>query len=158
MNNGSGIRATLWLPGCSHNCPGCHNAWTADYNQGKEFGKNELNELIEFLNKDYVAGLTLSGGDPLDQSDEVLNELYALIYLLRNSVKRDFDVWIYSGYYKEELTREAQLKVLSICDILVDGPFILEQRNITLPFRGSNNQRIWGLHINEIIPDIEFQV
>lgn len=154
--NGKGVRITLWLPGCTHKCPGCHNAWTADYNQGKDFDAEAYNKLVSYLNKDYVDGLTISGGDPLDQTDEVLKSLYELIVLLKANVKSTFNVWIYSGYYKEDLNREWQKKVLEVCDVLVDGPYIQEKRNIMLPFRGSENQHIWDLKTNTIIEDKNF--
>lgn len=149
--NGNGVRVTLWLPGCTHKCPGCHNAWTADYNQGQIFGDEEFDKLVDFLNKDYIEGLTISGGDPLDQSDEILTELKELIVNLRKTVKREFNVWIYSGYYKEDLIRDSQKDVLNVCNVLVDGPYEQSKRNIMLPFRGSSNQRIWDLKTNKII-------
>lgn len=155
--NGNGVRVTLWLPGCTHKCPGCHNAWTADFNQGKDFDTEAYNKLVDILNKPYVDGLTISGGDPLDQSDEVLENLYKIIVFLKVDVKKEFNIWIYSGYYKEDLIRDCQKKVLEYCDVLVDGPYIQEKRNIMLPFRGSENQRIWDLKNNEIINDDRFK-
>lgn len=155
--NGNGVRVTLWLPGCTHKCPGCHNAWTADFNQGKDFDTEAYNKLVNILNKPYVDGLTISGGDPLDQSNEVLENLYKIIVFLKADVKKKFNIWIYSGYYKEDLIRQSQKKILEYCDILVDGPYIQEKRNIMLPFRGSENQRIWDLKNNEIINDERFK-
>lgn len=155
--NGNGVRVTLWLPGCTHKCPGCHNSWTADFNQGKDFDIESYNKLVDILNKSYVDGLTISGGDPLDQSDEVLGELHKIIVFLKADVKKNFNIWIYSGYYKEDLIRESQKKILEVCDVLVDGPYIQEKRNIMLPFRGSENQRIWDLKNNEIINDERFK-
>lgn len=155
--NGNGVRVTLWLPGCTHKCSGCHNAWTADFNQGKDFDTEAYNKLVDILNKPYVDGLTISGGDPLDQSDEVLENLYKIIVFLKADVKKEFNIWIYSGYYKEDLIRDYQKKVLEYCDVLVDGPYIQEKRNIMLPFRGSENQRIWDLKNNEIINDDRFK-
>lgn len=155
--NGNGVRVTLWLPGCTHKCPGCHNAWTADFNQGKELDTEAYNKLVDILNKPFVDGLTISGGDPLDQSDEVLENLYKIIVFLKADVKKEFNIWIYSGYYKEDLIRDSQKKILEYCDVLVDGPYIQEKRNIMLPFRGSENQRIWDLKNNEIINDDRFK-
>lgn len=154
LANGNGCRITLWLPGCSHNCPGCHNEWTHKYNQGKDFNKEEFDKLVNFLNKDYVDGLTLSGGDPLDQSDEILDELYQLLQNLKQTVDKEFNIWIYTGYYKRELVRESQQKILNICDYLVDGPYIEKFRNIMLPFRGSSNQHIWDLKSDCIADEV----
>lgn len=156
LANGNGVRVTLWIPGCTHKCPGCHNSWTADYNQGKFLGKEEFDKLVNILNNEYVDGLTISGGDPLDQSDEVLMDIKDLIVELRNNVKRNFNIWIYSGYYKEDLIRPWQKRVLEVCDVLVDGPYEQKNRNIMLPFRGSSNQHIWDLHTNSIINDKNF--
>ena len=78
INNGNGVRVTLWVSGCTHKCKGCHNAWTWNYNQGKIFGKDSdeiLNKLSNWLSRDYVDGLTISGGDPLDQDKNTLFEL-----------------------------------------------------------------------------------
>ena len=75
IENGPGCRVTLWIPGCTHKCPGCHNAWTADYNQGKVFDEDAYNELKSILDKPYIKGLTISGGDPMDQDDQTLIDL-----------------------------------------------------------------------------------
>lgn len=140
VNNGDGCRITLWLPGCTHKCPGCHNAHTHDYNQGFKFNESTFEELVERLNKPYIQGLTISGGDPLDQSNEVLDDLYSLLYRLRNRLPGK-DVWLYTGFYIDKLGPK-QIDVVDMCDVVVDGPFIESQRDISLPFRGSENQTI----------------
>lgn len=142
INNGPGCRVTLWLPGCTHKCKGCHNKQLAEYNQGRKFTNDTLDKLGDILSKDYISGITISGGDPLDQSDEILLEIRSLT----KWVKRKFNksVWIYTGYYIGDLNKQ-QLKTLKYCDFLVDGPFILDKRDVTLPFRGSENQRIINL-------------
>lgn len=156
MNNGNGCRVTLWLPGCSHKCQGCHNAWTANYNQGYEFTNETLDKLFSILSRKEICGLTLSGGDPLDQSDKMLQEIYLLLKKIKNKFPEK-DIWIYTGYYISDLTREYQKMILSLSDVLVDGPYDYTKRNIMLPFRGSFNQRIWDLKRNEIIPDETFK-
>ena len=144
INNGNGIRVTLWVAGCTHKCKGCHNSWTWDYNQGKGLIENQdeiLNKLSDWLKRDYVDGLTISGGDPLDQDKNALFELKQII----NWVKMNFPsktIWIYTGYTHEELN-EYQLAVIENIDVLVDGPYKEELRDIAhCPFRGSTNQRI----------------
>lgn len=142
INNGPGCRVTLWLPGCTHKCKGCHNKWLADYELGSKFTNDTLEELGEILSKDYISGLTISGGDPLDQSDEILQELMSLMKWVKCNFNKS--VWVYTGYYIYELNKQ-QLKTLKYCDVLVDGPFLIDERDITLPFRGSKNQRIINL-------------
>ena len=144
INNGNGVRVTLWVSGCTHKCKGCHNSWTWNYNQGKIFAEDSdeiLNKLSNWLSRDYVDGLTISGGDPLDQDKNTLFELKQIV----NWVKTNFPsktIWIYTGYTYEELN-EYQLAVIENIDVLVDGPYKEELRDIAhCPFRGSTNQRI----------------
>ena len=141
VNNGTGFRVTLWVAGCSHHCRGCHNPESLDYNQGKSL-REVRKDLFDRLNKSYIQGLTLSGGDPLAQSRKSLLELY---FLLRR-IKKKFpnkDIWIYSGYTHEEILQDKFKKlVLSQCDVLVDGLYKYALRDTSLPFRGSSNQRI----------------
>ena len=141
VNNGTGFRVTLWIAGCSHHCRGCHNPESWDYNQGKSL-REVRKDLFDRLDKSYIQGLTLSGGDPLAQSRKSLLELY---FLLRR-IKKKFpnkDIWIYSGYTHEEILQDKFKKlVLSQCDVLVDGLYKYALRDTSLPFRGSSNQRI----------------
>ena len=141
VNNGTGFRVTLWVAGCSHHCRGCHNPESWDYNQGKSL-REVRKDLFDKLDKSYIQGLTLSGGDPLAQSRKSLLELY---FLLRR-IKKKFpnkDIWIYSGYTHEEILQDKFKKlVLSQCDVLVDGLYRYVLRDTSLPFRGSSNQRI----------------
>ena len=139
INNGLGVRCTLWIAGCTHHCEHCHNSWTWPYNQGKPLSQS-LNEIRAFLNKSYIKGLTVSGGDPLDQDSESLNELYDLLSIIKTEYP-DKDIWIYTGFYYDDLN-DAQLHVLQMCDVLIDGPYINDERDTTLPFRGSRNQNI----------------
>lgn len=144
INNGLGCRVTLWIPGCTHKCPGCHNKWTHKYNQGYTLGPISECKIYDWLNKSYIKGLTISGGDPLDQIDEDLNDLKDFLKRFRESYGDSKDVWVYTGYKIEDLD-EKQLEVLKYCDVLVDGKYIQELRDVTLPFRGSSNQRIINL-------------
>lgn len=144
VNNGEGCRVTLWISGCKHNCKGCHNPHTHDYNTGEVFTEDTYNKLSDILSKPYIKGLTLSGGDPLCQLPPTLLQLHNLVKRIKDEFP-DKDIWIYTGYYKENL-KPLQLEILKYCDILVDGPYIEELRDITLPFRGSSNQRIHRLN------------
>lgn len=146
IENGPGCRVTLWIPGCTHKCPGCHNTWTADYNQGHEFDEDAYNELKSILDKPYIKGLTISGGDPMDQDDQTLIDLIQLCFEIGLEYPTK-DIWLYTGYYKEDLKGE-QLMLLNYIDVLVDGPFEIDKRDTTLPFRGSTNQRIINITNN----------
>lgn len=151
--NGPGVRVTLWVSGCSLHCKGCHNPQTWDFNAGKLFDEAAKQELFEALNKSYIQGITISGGHPLDPKN--VQDVYKLL----NEVKKHFpqkDIWLYTGYTLNTFNFTSLLKgispecihhntinrVLNICDVVVDGPYIEEQRDITLPFRGSKNQRL----------------
>ena len=149
INNGNGIRITVWIAGCTHKCKGCHNPWTWNYNQGKDFISEQdeiLNKLSDWLSIDYVDGITFSGGDPLDQNITALKELMLLVkWIKRNYPSKT--IWVYTGYVYEELS-EYQKEILELCDVLVDGPYKEELRDIAhCPFRGSTNQRI--LYLNK---------
>lgn len=141
--NGKGCRVTVWCAGCSHHCPGCHNQHTWDYNQGSLLINDDVKQRIyNAASKEYIQGITFSGGDPLDQSHQALTELYMFI----TEFKHDFpekDIWIYSGDYFENLKNSRIVrKILSKCDVLVDGPFMKDLYDPDLSFRGSRNQRI----------------
>lgn len=144
INNGLGCRVTMWLPGCTHNCLNCHNKWTHNYNQGIEFDSSEESKIYELVDKPYIKGLTISGGDPLDQSESILNDLLDFIKRFREKYGNKKDIWVYTGFKIEELN-QSQLNILENCDILVDGRYEENLRDITLPFRGSSNQRIIDL-------------
>lgn len=153
INNGTGIRITLWVAGCKHHCKGCHNQWTWDFNQGKNFIEEQdeiLNKLSNWLSRDYVQGLTISGGDPLCQDGRGLITLLDLIKWVRENFPTK-DIWMYTGYVYEDIINDTELgkicnlkkTILDNIDVLVDGPYKEELRDIAhCPFRGSTNQRI----------------
>ena len=135
--NGSGIRVVLWVSGCTHHCKGCHNPITWDENDGLEFTIKEKQELFNELNKDYIAGITFSGGDPFHPSNrlEVLR--------LAQEIKEKFpnkNIWHYTGYLFEDIL-EWNLNISNI-DIIVDGEFIEKLKDNKLHWIGSSNQRI----------------
>lgn len=136
--DGPGFRYTIFVQGCPHNCPGCHNPQTHDFDGGRLVDTDDLfNECVaDPLNK----GVTFSGGEPFCQAK-------ALYELGKRFKERGLSLWCYSGWTWKELWRQAEMKddvcrLLSITDVLVDGRFILERRTLSLPFRGSENQRI----------------
>lgn len=136
MSDGKGVRVVLWVAGCPHHCKGCHNPESWDETNGQEFTNGTLATLIEALNKPYIQGLTFSGGDPLapcnrDKVKEIAREVKTRL--------PDKDIWLYTGYYFKEVKN---LPVMDYIDYVVDGPFEIERRDITLPFRGSPNQNI----------------
>ena len=140
LSNGLGWRVVLWVSGCSHHCEGCHNQETWDKDSGKPFTEKELRKIIEFLDKPYIKGLTLSGGDPLmiDNRDAILQ----IVKAVKNNCPTK-DIWLYTGYDYEEVK---DLEIMKYVDVIVDGKFILAERDITLPFRGSKNQKIIELN------------
>ena len=134
--NGLGIGNVLWVSGCSHHCPQCHNPQTWDKNAGEEFTGEVLDNLLDKLKRPYIKRLTLSGGDPLflGNRDEITN--------IVRKVKKNFPnikIWCYTGYLWEDVK---DLPCMDFIDVLVDGEFKVELRDITLPFCGSSNQRI----------------
>lgn len=156
--NGQGVRTVLWVSGCSLHCPGCHNPESHNRCAGKPFDEDAKKELFDALSKPYIQGLTLSGGHPLE--DYNLKDIAKLI----NEIKIQFpdkDIWLYTGRILswvdlermhnfcetgmkpiEHKWHNLRYAILHKCDVIVDGPFIQEQRDITLQFRGSTNQRI----------------
>jgi anaerobic ribonucleoside-triphosphate reductase activating protein len=108
-----------------------------------EFTQDDFDGLCQILSKPYIKGLTISGGDPLDQNDEVLIDLCQLVFEIKERFPHK-DIWLYTGYTIEQL-KGIQLDILHYVDVLVDGPFEIDKRDTTLPFRGSSNQRIIDL-------------
>lgn len=144
INNGLGIRATVWFAGCAHHCKGCHNQWTWDYNQGEEWkiGSDKWNELLKIMEKPYMKGITLSGGDPLTQSNDDLDILYESLVKFKE-LYPDKDIWMYTGYYVKDIIGDKHKKqIIDLCDYIVDGPFEIENYDMTLAFKGSSNQHL----------------
>lgn len=148
--NGEGVRVSLFVSGCRIHCKNCFNQQTWNFSFGKEFTEETENEIFQALNHDYISGLTVLGGEPFEQENQqVLADFLA-------HVKEKFpqkNIWCYTGYVydKDILPSDGQKhcefteKMLKSIDILVDGPFIEEEKDITLKFRGSKNQRILNL-------------
>lgn len=143
MLNGDGIRVSLWISGCEHHCNQCQNPQTWDINSGIPFDKLAEDELFEALSKEYVSGITLSGGDPLHENhlEDVLN----IVNKIRISFGYDKTIWLYSGYtWNEVWEQENKLRkeIVGKCDVFVDGRYEEELRNATLKWCGSTNQRV----------------
>ena len=134
--DGQDIRVTLFVSGCSHHCKGCHNPESWNPNNGKEFTEEVKEKLFQLVDRPYIDGLTLSGGDPLFCSNRADIEKLCIEFKERFPNKT---IWLYTGYKYNEIKH---LEILNYIDVLVDGPYIEEQRDITLPFRGSKNQNI----------------
>lgn len=132
--DGEGIRAVIWAQGCSHKCKGCHNPETHAFSAGYVMEVEELYKKIDEL--DLEDGITLTGGDPFFQID-------AFALVAKYAKEKGLNVWCYTGFtFEELLTNPNALKLLKYIDVLVEGRFVLEERSLTLPFRGSKNQRI----------------
>lgn len=137
--DGEGVRVVVFVSGCLHNCKGCHNPASHSFTAGQPFTQELQDEIIAYIQKTpFISGLTLSGGDPMYSAKEIT----PFIERLRKDV-RDISVWIYSGFRFEEILENSEMfDLLKLCDVLVDGEFVLEQRDITLSYKGSRNQRI----------------
>ena len=153
MLNGDGLRVTCWVSGCNMGCFNCYNPQTWDFNSGIPFTDDTMQEILYDLSKPYIKGLTLSGGHPLDphNASKVLEIVKRVKMVFPNK-----GIWIYSGYVWEDIIKDNTLKeILKCTDVLVDGAYVDELRDISLAFRGSSNQRIIDvkktLNSNEVI-------
>lgn len=132
--DGKGIRITVFFQGCPRSCEGCHNPALQPVEGGEEISEEALVDLLLSKLTPLHSGITFSGGEPLMQADA----LFKVVEMVRKK-KPDLDIWVYTGYTFEQIK---DLPVMKVIDVLVDGPFVLAKRDISLPFRGSSNQRI----------------
>ena len=143
--NGVGVRTVLFVSGCTHHCKGCFQPETWSFDFGERYTKETEDEIIESLKPDYVDGITLLGGEPFEPENQ--RELVKLLRRIKKELPKK-TVWSFSGYTYEELTGDSRAvcevtnEMLSMLDVLVDGEFIEAKRNISLRFRGSENQRL----------------
>ena len=137
--DGEGVRVVIFVSGCLHNCKGCHNPTSHNFDNGRKLDDALQNEVIDYIKQTpYISGLTLSGGDPMYSAEEIIS----FVETIKNDIESS-TVWVYSGFKYEDILKDSKmLSLLKICDVLVDGEFILEQRDTTLPYKGSRNQRI----------------
>ena len=147
--NGPGVRVSLFVSGCTHHCPGCFNEEAQDFAHGQPFTHTEEDKILQALAPSYIKGLSLLGGEPFEPD----NQRALLPFLCR--VKETYpqkEIWCYSGYTLDEQLWKASRarcectdEMLSLLDVLVDGPFIEAKKDLNLRFRGSSNQRILNL-------------
>ena len=151
MLNGDGLRTVLWVSGCQQKCFNCQNPQTWDFDSGIPFTDETMQELLDDLSQSYISGITLSGGHPLEPQN--LDTVYKIV----KTVKEKFpnkSIWLYTGYTWEEILEKdksyedlevnsiSPLDIVKYCDVLVDGKYKDDKRDITLAWRGSSNQRV----------------
>lgn len=138
LANGEGIRTSIFVSGCNRHCKGCFNKEAWDFYSGKLFNSEQFFKICNFFKNPYYSGLSILGGEPFDQKD-----CFLLIELCKVAHALEKSVWIWSGYTFEELIKDnKKIELLKECDVLVDGPFVEEQKDLSLKWRGSRNQRI----------------
>ena len=147
--DGLGVRVSLFVSGCTNHCKGCFQSETWDFHYGKPFTEETEKEILDALNHEYIQGFTVLGGEPFEP--ETQRVLVQLLKIIRETYP-DKDIWSYTGFvYDQDLLAgqrkhtEVTDEMLSYIDVLVDGPFVLEKKNIALSFRGSENQRVIDL-------------
>ena len=144
--NGEGVRVSLFVSGCRNHCENCFQPETWDFSHGKEFTQETIDEIIAMLDKSYINGLTILGGEPLEPENQPA--VLELIKRVRGAFE-DKDIWVFTGFTLEELREdscrakaEQTEEILSLIDVLVDGRYVDALRDLTLKFRGSQNQRL----------------
>lgn len=136
MLNGDGLRVVLWVSGCTHCCKGCQNPITWDVNGGVLFDDAAKQEIFEQLDKPYISGITFSGGDPLHSANRM--DVRALMAEIREKYP-DKTIWLYTGDVWENVMHYPMMRYV---DVLVDGEFMIEKRDVKLMWKGSSNQRV----------------
>ena len=141
--NGPGVRVSLFVSGCTHHCPGCFNEVAWDFHYGEPFTEEVMDKIVDMMRPDYIKGLTLLGGEPFEPQNQ-----QGIVQLLRK-VKAQLpqkSIWAFSGYLFDKDITSGRLgdtrEYLSYLDVLVDGPFVEAKKNLSLRFRGSENQRL----------------
>lgn len=143
--NGPGVRVSLFVSGCTHHCKGCFNEVAWDFNYGQPFTSETIQTILDMMKPSYIKGLTLLGGEPFEPQNQG-----PIVELLRQVKKTypDKSIWAFSGYLFEKITSgtlgdwAVTREFLNSLDVLVDGPFVEEKKNLALRFRGSENQRL----------------
>ena len=139
MNNGPGLRVTLFVSGCDHYCNGCQNPETWDTKSGIPFDNTAIEEIFKQLDNDYISGITFSGGDPLNANNRV--EVCSLIHQIRLKYGKSKSIWIYTGYTWEEIVNTLTPVLLGV-DVLIDGMFDKDLADVNYHWAGSTNQRV----------------
>ena len=156
--NGPGVRVTLFVSGCTHHCKGCFNEMTWDFTYGTPFEEDDIEKILKLLKPSYIEGLTLLGGEPMEYTNQ-----QGLLPLLRR-VKKEYPgktIWCYTGYlYDKDILQDFRHKwdetkeILKYLDIIVDGEFVEELKDISLRFKGSSNQRIIDVRRSEEMEEV----
>lgn len=140
ISNGEGVRVSLFVQGCSFHCKNCFNQETWDFNGGKEFTTAEIQKIIELANKDYIAGLSVLGGEPLHNNN--VDEVFHIVATFKEKFPNK-DIWLWTGFKFEDAIKDSKRKfILRDIDVLVDGQFEEDKKDLTLKWRGSSNQRV----------------
>lgn len=134
--NGIGIGTVLWVAGCNHHCPQCHNPQTHDPTAGKLWTDHQLQFVLKTLEPRYITRFTISGGDPLFPANRA--EVGKILSAIKSTYPQK-SIWLYTGYLYDQVK---DLELMRYVDVLVDGPFLISQKSVNLEFRGSANQRI----------------
>lgn len=140
ISNGAFVGVSLFVQGCHFHCKNCFNEETWDFKGGHEWTQESKNKFLELMNKPYIKRVSILGGEPL--ADENVEDVVDLMKTVKEKYP-DKDIWVYSGYTMETIKKRKLNDVLKHADVIVDGRYIEELRDITLKFRGSSNQRIW---------------
>lgn len=135
--NGEGIRVSVWFAGCIHHCKGCHNPSTWKWKQGKPLDTQLINKILDACSKEHIAGMTLTGGDPLFVKN--IDGILALCQAFRDRFKNQKTIWLWTGYKYEDIPFK---EVLPYIDVLIDGKFVEELKDPSLKYRGSSNQKV----------------
>ena len=135
--DGIGVRVGLYVAGCHRHCEGCHNSDAWPFDSGNPFDDRAKTELMDILRHPWIEGISILGGEPLDPENR--DEVFELIFNILQIFEDTKTIWVYTGYTWEEVLH---LPAMWMIDVLVDGPFIADQRDLSLRFRGSRNQRI----------------
>lgn len=143
--NGPGVRTVLWTAGCAHHCQGCHNPETWNPSAGKPWTDADEKAFFDALSKPFIKGVTFSGGDPMHENN--IRTVLNLIQKIRNNYPTK-TIWLYTGYVIDDILAgtdndmKTRADIIRLCDVIVDGRYVAARRNITLPYCGSENQRV----------------
>ena len=163
--NGEGVRVSVFVSGCNHHCKGCFNQCAWDFNYGKEFSEKEEQQIIDYMNHDYISGLSLLGGEPLEPKNQ--EGLLPLVKKVKEKFP-DKNIWCYTGFDFEKdvvgkmaKNNETTRELLKYIDVIVDGKFEEDKRDLKLQFRGSSNQKIVdvkkSLQTGQIVKQIQYK-
>ena len=144
--NGPGVRTTLFVSGCAHNCVGCHNKEAQNFNFGEEFTDEVADSILSSLDNAFIEGLSISGGDPLHPKNT--NQIHELVEKVRDMYSYKKSIWLWTGYTIEQLRNRNDSitdRILKNIDVLVDGKFVKDLKEAGLRYRGSSNQKIISL-------------